>query len=96
VTFDAGPRADEIMRMSTDSLVIDDEFIPIESYTAHKESRDGWVIAAYTLDSTLLAMIQRAKTAGLALQTDPPYYAGLLAHLRGFDPRFENFCAPSP
>jgi hypothetical protein len=80
VTFDAGPRADEIMRMSTDSLVIDGQFIPIESYRTHKESRNGWIIAAYTLHSTLLAMIQRAKTVGLALQTvpDPTYYAGFL------------------
>jgi hypothetical protein len=80
VTFDAGPHADEIMRMSADSLVIDGQFIPIESFRTHKESRNGWVIAAYTLDSTLLAMIQTAKTVGLALQMvrDPPYYAGFL------------------
>jgi hypothetical protein len=80
VRFDAGPHADEIIRMSADSLVIDGQFSPIESYRTHKESRNGWVIAAYTLDRTLLAMIQRAKTVGLALQTvrDPPYYAGFL------------------
>jgi hypothetical protein len=80
VTFDAGPHADEIMRMSADSLVIDGQFIPIESYRTLKESRNGWIIAAYTLDSTLLAMIQKAKTVGLALQTvrDPSYYAGFL------------------
>jgi hypothetical protein len=80
VTFDAGPHADEIVRTNVDSLVIDGQFIPIESYRTRKESRNGWVIAAYTLDNTLLVMIQRAKTVGLALQTvrDPPYYAGFL------------------
>lgn len=79
-TFDVGPHADEIMRMSADSLVIDGQFIPIESYRTRKESRNGWVIAAYTLHSTLLAMIQKAKTVGLALQTvrDPRFDARFL------------------
>jgi hypothetical protein len=99
VTFDAGRHVDEIMKMSADSLVIDGQFVPIESYRTHKESDNGWVIAAYTLDSTLLAMIQRAKTVGLALQTvpDPPYYAGFL-HLPMSEgtamlPQFLSVCA---
>ena len=67
--FDPEGRADEIMRMKSISLFINDEAISIAARRlSGPELHNGWINAVFLLDDSLLAIIQRAKTVGVAFQ----------------------------
>lgn len=67
--FDPEGRADEITRMKSMSLFINDEAISIaERRLSGPELHNGWINAVFLLDDSLLAIIQRAKTVGVAFQ----------------------------
>jgi hypothetical protein len=67
--FDPVGRGDEVLRMGSQSLMVDDQSIPISNLkSAPVQLHNGWVNASFRITPDLLQRIRSAKTVGIAFQ----------------------------
>jgi len=77
--FDPEGRSDEVFKMRSYSLFIDDIPVPIsDKLTVPPVLINGWINVAFSLDAKLLTALRSAKTVGVAFQFtyDSPLFAG--------------------
>ncbi len=68
IIFEAGPNAEDAMKMEADRLVVGDEYIPMREKRVGRLNDHGMINATYVLDDGLLAKIASAKRLGIMLQ----------------------------
>jgi hypothetical protein len=67
--FDPEGRGGEVIKMTAISLFIDGKEIPIAEHRLYGPSLvNGWINVTFSLDHSLLGIIQRAKTVGVSFQ----------------------------